>query len=367
MIDAEQIWRRVFELAEKGRYSTSPNPCVGAVVVSRSGEIAGEGFHERAGDPHAETVALEAAGEKARGATLYINLEPCNHVGRTPPCVDAILEAGIAHVVASIDDPDPRTAGKGFQRLREMGIEVTVGPHAATARRLNETFLVSTRRERPFVHLKWGASLDGKIATRFGHSQWITSEEARADALKLREQCDVLLAGAGTILADDPMLTRRLGLNTSIIPHRKIILDGRLRVPATARVFNPDIPGEAWLVTARKEEDPDLTPFRDRGVNVLSLAGAPGQVDLQALLKYLTQLEVRSLLVEGGGTTAWSFLDAGLVDRVTAYIAPILIGGESAPGPVRGLGIPELQLARRLTALEVSTIGPDVKLTGRMS
>ncbi|MCC6129260.1 MAG: bifunctional diaminohydroxyphosphoribosylaminopyrimidine deaminase/5-amino-6-(5-phosphoribosylamino)uracil reductase RibD [Acidobacteria bacterium] len=368
MADSEEaLWRRVFELAEKGRYSTSPNPRVGAVLVSPEGEIVGEGFHERAGDPHAEVHCLEQAGEKARGATLYINIEPCAHFGRTPPCVDALIEAGIGRVVASLEDPDPRTSGKGFRKLEEAGIEVDTGSHANEARRLNEEFIVSVRHQRPHVLLKWGASLDGKIATRFGHSHWITSEEARGDSMKLREQCDAILVGAGTILADDPQLTRRLGRNTSIIPHRKIVVDARLRVDPAALVFSPDVPGEAWLVTSKPEEDPDLVPFRERGVNVLSLPDGPTRVDLKALLSYLHRLEVRSLLVEGGGTTAWNFLDAGLVDRVVAYIAPILIGGETAPGPIRGDGVPELKLARRLMGLEVSTIGPDVRISGRIA
>jgi diaminohydroxyphosphoribosylaminopyrimidine deaminase/5-amino-6-(5-phosphoribosylamino)uracil reductase len=185
--------------------------------------------------------------------------------------------------------------------------------------------------------------------------------------MKLREQCDAIVVGAGTILADDPQLTRRAGLNASIIPHKKIVLDAKLRVDPTAMVFSPDIPGESWLVTAVAQDDPSLVPFRDRGVNVLSLPAVSNQLDLPALLAALHQLEVRSVLVEGGGTTAWHFLEAGLVDRVVAYIAPLLIGGEAAPGPIRGAGFSELTFARHLTALEVSMVGPDVRISGRLA
>jgi len=365
MTSPEALWERVLALAGRGRYSTSPNPRVGALLVDDEGTIVGEGFHDRAGGPHAEVEALAAAGERARGATLLVNLEPCASYGRTPPCTEALIAAGIRRVVCSLEDPDLRTAGRGLRRMRERGIEVDVGASAEAAARLNETFLLSERERRPFVHLKWAASLDGRIAARGGASKWITGEEARTDALRLREEHDAVLVGAGTIRADDPLLTRRLGLNRSIVPHRRLVLDGALRVSASARVFAPGA-GETWLVTARPPDDPGLIPFRDRGVRVESLPGTEGGVDLVALLRLLHGAEVRSLLVEGGGGTAWSFLSASRADRVTAYVAPLLLGGADAPGPLSGAGFSDPAGAVRAERMEVERIGDDVRISARL-
>lgn len=368
MTEVAAAFERVFELAEKGRYSTSPNPRVGAVVVAPSGELVGEGWHERAGGPHAEAVALAEAGARARGATVVVNLEPCAHHGRTPPCADALVAAGVARVVFSGLDPDPRTAGKGRERLRSAGIATETGRFLERAERLNETFLVSVREGRPFVHLKWGATLDGKIATATGESRWITGEEARADAMRLREESDAILVGAGTALADDPALTRRLGLNRSILPHRRIVVDGRLRVSAERKVFSPEASGESWLATAVPEGDARLAPFRDRGVRVLSLpSDRPGRVDLRALLRELANHEVRSLLVEGGGETAWGFLEERLADRLTGYHGPLLLGGRGAPAALSGAGFATLSAAPRLAGLEVGPLGDGYRVTGRLA
>jgi diaminohydroxyphosphoribosylaminopyrimidine deaminase / 5-amino-6-(5-phosphoribosylamino)uracil reductase len=361
----EVLWRRVFELAARGRFSTSPNPRVGAVLVDAAGAVVGEGTHERAGDPHAEAVALAAAGARARGATMLVNLEPCSHFGRTPPCTEALLAAGVSRVVCSIEDPDPRTAGRGIRRLRERGVDVLVGAFAEEAETLNEAFLKSIRDRRPFVHLKWAASMDGRIATRTGDSKWITGEPAREDALLLREECDAILVGAGTVLMDDPLLTRRLALSSAITPHRRLVLDGALKVPATARVFSA-AGGEVWLATAVPADDPRLAPFHERGVQVFSRRAADGGVDLEALLGALHALGVRSLLVEGGGVTAASFLSAGLVDRVTAYVAPLLVGGAGARSPLAGEGPARLTDAHRLGVLEAVRIGTDVRLSARL-
>lgn len=358
------LWRRVLELAARGRFSVSPNPRVGCVIVDPGGTVVGEGWHERAGGAHAEATALAMAGEKARGATLLVNLEPCSHFGRTAPCTEAILAAGVAHVVCSVEDPDPRISGRGIRRLRDRGVEVLVGAFAAEAERVNEPFLTSARERRPFVHLKWAASLDGKTGTRTGESQWISGESARRDALLLREEHDAILVGAATVLADDPLLTRRLALSTAIVPHRRLVLDGALRVSATARVFSA-AGGEVWLVTAVPERDPRLAAFRDRGVHVVSKPGASGGVDLPALLADLYAAEARSLLVEGGGVTAASFLSAGLADRVTAYIAPKILGGVGARVPVAGEGAWTILDAIALSDLEVVRIGGDVRLSAR--
>ncbi len=366
MTDAAGLWRRVFELADRGRYSTSPNPRVGALLVDDEGRVLGEGSHERAGEPHAEIGALTAAGTAAKGATLLVNLEPCASYGRTRPCTDALVAAGVKRVLCSIEDPDLRTAGRGVRLLLDGGVEVDVGACAAEAERLNEAFLVSARERRPFVHLKWAASLDGRIATATGASKWITGEAAREDAMRLREEHDAVLVGAGTILADDPRLTRRLGLNRSIVPHRRIVLDGALNLAPERRVFDPSA-GEVWLVTARPKNDPLLAPFRERGVRVESLpSGDDRVVDLAALLRLLHASEVRSLVVEGGGRTAWTFLKAGLVDRVTAYVAPLLIGGLTAPGPLGGSGFPTLERACRLGEIETAAVGESVRLSARV-
>ena len=368
MTDLDAAFRRVFELAEKGRYSTSPNPRVGAVVIASGGEVVGEGWHERAGGPHAEAVALAEAGSRARGATVVLNLEPCAHAGRTPPCAGALVDAGVARVVFSILDPDPRTAGRGREWLRGAGVATQTGPCADQAERLNEPFLVSVRKGRPFVHLKWGASLDGRTATVSGESRWITGEEARADGMRLREECDAILVGAGTVLSDDPALTRRAGLNRSIVPHRRIVLDGRLRVSAEGKVFSQDAPGEAWLVTAVPDADPRLDRFRERRVHVLSLPSErPGRVDLVAFLAELGRREARSLLVEGGGETAWGFLEARLADRVTGYHAPLLLGGTGAPTALGGSGSAKLAGAPRLAGLEVAPLGDGYRVTGRVA
>ena len=358
------LWRRVLELAARGRFSVSPNPRVGCVVVDSDGAVVGEGWHERAGGAHAEAAALAAAGERARGATLLVNLEPCSHFGRTPPCTEAILASGIARVVCSVEDPDPRISGRGIRRLRDHGVEVLVGAFAAEAERVNEPFLVSARERRPFVHLKWAASLDGKTATRTGESQWISGETARRDALLLREEHDAILVGAATVLADDPLLTRRLALSTSIVPHRRIVLDGALRVAASARVFSA-AGGEVWLATAVPGRDPRLSAFRDRGVHVVSKPDPHGGVDLAALLAELYAAEARSLLVEGGGVTAASFLAAGLADRVTAYVAPKILGGVGARVPVAGEGAGPILDAIALSDMEVVRIGGDVRLSAR--
>lgn len=370
MTSHDAPWERVFALAERGRYSTSPNPRVGAVLVDGEGRVAGEGHHDRAGGAHAEVEALAAAGERARGATLLVNLEPCASHGRTPPCVEALVTAGVRRVVCSLEDPDPRTAGRGIRRLREQGLEVEVGAFAEEAERLNEAFLLSVRQQRPFVHLKWAASLDGRTAARGGASKWITGEEARADALRLREEHDAILVGAGTVLADDPMLTRRLGLNRSVVPHRRIVLDGALRVPSAARVFEKREGTEVWLATAasgeRAEDLRRFAPFYEKRVEVVPLPTTPAGLDLAVLLSRLRDLDVRSLLVEGGGRTAWSFLAAGFADRVTAYMAPLLLGGEEAPCPLAGAGFPDPGGALRTGPLEVLRLGADLRVSARV-
>jgi len=354
---------RAFELAERGRYSVSPNPMVGAVLV-RKGRVLGEGWHRRAGGPHAEILALRRAGKAARGADLWVTLEPCAHHGRTPPCAAALVEAGVRRVVFASPDPNPRVAGRGARILRRAGIRVSPGSAAdrLRAERQNEKFFVSMRRRRPFVLAKWASSLDGRIADAAGESRWITGPEARRRGLLWREELDAVLVGAGTVTADDPLLSRRLGVNRES-PHARIVLDGGLIAPERARIFRR--PEGVIVATAEPVTHPKARRLARRGVTVWSLPGRRrGEVDLRRLLSELLFGGVTSLLVEGGGATHAAFVREGLVDRVAVFLAPRVLGGDGVPsvGPA-GL---RLGNAPRLSEVEVERLGEDVLVTGRL-
>ena len=351
-------WRphlaRALRLAARGRARVAPNPMVGAVVV-RDGAVIGEGWHRRAGGAHAEVEALARAGPAARGATLCVTLEPCNHQGRTPPCTDALLAAGVARVVACHRDPNPAVAGGGFARLREAGVEVVSGLLVEEAVRLNLRFLVPAVLGRPLVTLKWAMSLDGKIATAGGDSRWISSTPGRRWALGLREEHDAILVGSGTVLADDPRLDRRLGRAPG--PILRVVLDRRLRLPPGARLLA--VEGPVLVYTAA---GPPAGPRRElaaRGAEVVELA----EVEPRAVLADLARRGVGSLLVEGGGEVAAAFVAAGLYDQVAALVAPLLVAGRQAPGPLGGPGGGSLAEAPRLEAFTVRRRGPDRVLT----
>jgi diaminohydroxyphosphoribosylaminopyrimidine deaminase/5-amino-6-(5-phosphoribosylamino)uracil reductase len=355
---------RAFALAERGRYTVSPNPMVGAVIV-KNGRVVGEGWHRRAGGPHAEVVALRRAGARAQEADLYVTLEPCVHHGRTPPCTDALLAAGVRRVIFASVDPNPKVAGRGARALRRAGILVSAGTagELSRARRQNEKFFVSVTLRRPFVLAKWASSLDGKIASASGESRWITGEAARRRAMLLREELDAVLVGAGTVAADDPLLTRRLGVNR-VTPHCRIVLDGRLSAPERSSLFRR--PRGVIVATALPESHPRARRLARRGVEVWSLRGQkPGEVDLRRLLANLLESGVTSLLVEGGGATQASFLEAGLVDRVAVFFAPRLLGGAAAPPGVGGRGF-SLARTPRLLDVEVERVGEDILVTGRL-
>ncbi|MCB1054730.1 MAG: bifunctional diaminohydroxyphosphoribosylaminopyrimidine deaminase/5-amino-6-(5-phosphoribosylamino)uracil reductase RibD [Acidobacteria bacterium] len=347
---------RALALAARGRYRTSPNPRVGAVLV-RDGNVVGEGWHHEVGGPHAEIHALAAAGEAARDATLYVTLEPCSHHGRTPPCADAVIAAGVRRVVACHRDPNPQVAGRGFAALAAAGIEVEVGPLAEQAVRLNLGFVTSHALGRPAVTLKWAMSLDGKIATARGESQWISSPKGRQWALELREEHDAILVGSGTALADDPRLDRRLGLAAG--PIVRVVLDRRLRLPATARALT--VPGPLLVYTEAPSEGA-LERF----------AGAVAEVETVSLTAVtptsvtcdLHRRGVQSLLVEGGGEVLAEFVRSGTFDRVLVDCAPRLIGGEHAPGPLRGAGAGRLAEAPRLRFEPPRRRGGDLILEG---
>jgi diaminohydroxyphosphoribosylaminopyrimidine deaminase/5-amino-6-(5-phosphoribosylamino)uracil reductase len=332
---------------------------VGAVVV-RDGEVLGEGFHPQIGGPHAEVAALAAAARRggSRGATVYVTLEPCNHHGRTPPCVEALIEAGVRRVVACHRDPNPAVAGRGFERLRAAGIPVESGLLVEEAVRLNLPFLVSHTRRRPLVTLKWAMSLDGRIATVTGESQWISSEEGRHWALGLREEHGAILVGIGTALSDDPSLNRRLGwAGAPPDAFLRVVLDRRLRLPPTARMLT--LPGPV-VVYAEQAPTADPQPLRDTGAEVVLLEA----VTPAAVVADLHRRGIQSVLVEGGGGIHGAFVEAGLFDRVAVDCAPRLLGGQRALGPVGGAGVGSLARAPRLESFTAEHHGADIILWG---
>lgn len=357
-------------LARLGLGTASPNPMVGAVVVNE-GRIVGTGYHERPGRPHAEAVALEAAGEKARGATLYVTLEPCSHYGRTPPCADLIIQRGVRRVVAAMEDPNPLVAGRGFARLRDAGVDVSVGLLQDAAAELNEAFITYITKRRPFIHLKTAMSLDGKIACHTGASQWITGPLARQEVHRLRSVHDGIMVGIGTVLADDPRLTVRLdpenppeGPYTHLHPIR-IVVDSKGRLPLSARVLEgAGEQTEVIVATTAAAPASFVQALRGRGVRVWQGDAANGRVDLQALLEDLAEFGIGSILVEAGPTLAGALFDLDLVDRVTTFIAPLIIGGEKAPTSVGGVGAAHPDQGRRLVRVQTRQFGPDLMITG---
>ncbi len=352
--------RRALRLASRGRYRAAPNPMVGCVVI-KDGKVLGEGFHEAAGEPHAEVMALRAAGRAAEGATAVVTLEPCAHQGRTPPCVDALIQAGIARVVAAHGDPDPRVEGEGFSRLRDAGIEVVDGVHAEEAALLNLHYLVDRILQRPAVTMKWAMSLDGRIATASGESQWITSPPGRRWALDLRELHDTILVGSGTVLADDPRLTRRL--SRAVGPIVRVVLDRRLRTPPRARLWAES--GPVLVYSERCDPDDRARAARRKaleqaGATVVELAA----VTPPAVLEDLYRRGSRSVLVEGGASVLGSFTRERAFDRVMVACAPRLIGGAGAPGPIGGVGGGSLSETPWLEHVHTGKRGPDLIVSG---
>ena len=357
----EELMAQALVAAASADHWTSPNPMVGALVV-RDGEVIATGVHRRAGEPHAEVLALREAGEAARGAELYLTLEPCTHQGRTPPCAPAVIAAGVRRVVVAMADPNPQVNGSGIAALRAAGIEVVTGVLEGRARRLNEFFVKRVTTGLPFVTAKFAVSLDGRIATHTGDSKWITSEEARAEVHRLRHAHDAILVGANTVIRDDPNLTTRLPDGNGRQPLR-VVVDSRLRVPFEARIFQHES-GSVLLATSDRARADRLREFEERGVPVSVLPAEHGRVGLVDLLKRLVELDVISLLIEGGSSMHGSAFDQGLVDKVVAFIAPRIIGGVEAPAAVGGRGVDELIDSRPLRDVEVRQLGPDVMLAG---
>ena len=327
---------RALELAARGAGQVSPGPLVGCVVVSPAGEVVGEGFYIFKAIKHAETIALDQAGEKARGATAYVSLEPHAHHGRTSPCTDALISSGIKRVVAPIEDLNPKVSGKGFAHLRAAGVQVDTGLMREEAARVNEAYLHFMSIGLPFVHLKLAVSLDGKIATRTGDARWITGPEARARAHELRHHYDAVLVGAKTVATDDPLLTDRSGLPRRR-PLVRVVLANKLRLSPDSKL-------------ARTESEAPVIVI--------------GNTDLRAVLKELADRSLQSVLVEGGATVAAEFLEAGLVNKVTFFIAPKLIGGAAAPSAIAGAGIEKMSDALELERINVIQRGKDIEVTG---
>ncbi|USG66792.1 bifunctional diaminohydroxyphosphoribosylaminopyrimidine deaminase/5-amino-6-(5-phosphoribosylamino)uracil reductase RibD [Brevibacillus ruminantium] len=340
------------DLARATKGQTSPNPVVGAVIV-RDGMVVGMGAHVKAGEPHAEVHALRMAGELAKGATLYVTLEPCSHYGRTPPCAKAVLEAGIARVVVAAADPNPLVAGKGISLLRQAGVDVVVGVGAVQAKKLNEVFFHYIQKQTPFVTVKTASTLDGKIATRTGDSRWITGEEARKRVHQLRREHDAILVGVQTVLADDPALTaREQGQVTGRQPLR-VILDNHLRIPDTACVLRD---GHAPTLLFASDQAPveRQRQLESLGAEVVRLAG---RVSVEQVLAELGKRGISSLLVEGGATVNGSFLDARAVQKVVHFLSCKLVGGAAAPASYGGLGQSFMQDAISLADVEMELFG----------
>ena len=359
--DDDRWMAEALALAAQGRGLTSPNPMVGAVVV-REGAAVGQGFHARAGAPHAEIEALREAGETSRGATLYVTLEPCNHAGRTPPCVEAILRARVKRVVVAIPDPNPRVRGRGAQALRDAGVDVVLGCMEAEARALNRVFLMAMERLRPHVTLKCAMTLDGKIGAFDRASKWITGETARREAHRLRRESDAVVVGIGTVLADDPALTVRLDSPWPREPLR-VVVDSRCRLPLTASVIESGSPARVVVAVADEAPAPRVAALASLGITVLQCKSRDERVDVSDLCSRLFTLDVHGMLLEGGSELNWAFLEADLVDRMAVFVAPLLLGGATAPTAIGGRGL-ALGAGRRLQSLSIRPMGDDWLIEG---
>ncbi len=362
MHDIDWPWmRRALELAERGRGFVEPNPLVGAVVV-RDGQLVGEGSHQRYGEAHAEVHALAAAGAAAQGATLYVTLEPCCHHGKTPPCTDAIRRAGIRRVVAAMPDPFPQVSGQGVALLRGAGIDVEVGLGEAEARRLNVPYLKLLATGWPYVHAKWAMTLDGKICTRTGDSKWISGEASRRRVHTLRGRMDAIVVGVGTALADDPLLTARPpGPRVAA----RVVLDSRGRLPPSSQLARTARDAPVVIVTAQGRAEEQAAVLAELGCEGLALPAEGGRPSLTVLLSELGRRRMTNVLVEGGAEVLGSCLDAGAIDEVHIFLAPILVGGGAAKGPVAGKGVARLAEALRLEEWRVEQVEGDVLLHGR--
>jgi len=347
-----RMMARALELAKRGVGQVSPGPLVGCVIVNPAGDVVGEGYYVFEELNHAETIALATAGEKARGGTAYVSLEPHAHHGRTPPCTDALIAAGIKRVVAPIEDLNPKVSGKGFTHLRAAGLEVQTGLLAEEAAQVNEAYLHYMRTGRPFVHLKFAVSLDGKIATRSGDSRWVTGAESRARVHELRHAYDAILVGAGTVMKDDPLLTDRSGLPRRR-PLVRVVLDDKVQLSAESKLAMTTC--EAPVLVFGKAQHEDLP-----GVEVVNTDPR----DLVLVLLELGRRSIQSVFVEGGASISGAFIDAGLVNKISVFLAPKIVGGSNAPTAVGGKGVERMAEALELERIEVVQRGRDIEVTG---
>lgn len=357
----EMYMERALALAARGRGTTTPNPMVGAVIV-KDGRIIGEGYHIRAGEGHAEVNAFKNAAEDVTGATMYVTLEPCSHYGKTPPCADKIVEKKIGQVVVGALDPNPLVAGRGIEKIRNAGIPVVTGVLAEESIALNEVFMKYIVTKRPFVVLKAAMSLDGKIATADGESQWISCETSREEVHRLRHELTGIMAGIGTVLADDPMLNCRIPGGKQPV---RIIVDSHLSIPENSKLAASAKEFPLVVASVEKSDASKKARLEVMGAKVIEIpANQDGHVDLNALMERLGEMKIDSILLEGGGRLAEGALKAGIVDKVQFYIAPVLIGGEGAKTPVEGRGIETLSQAWHISDWKAETIGDDLKIIG---
>jgi len=359
----EQMMARALELAGRGLGRVEPNPAVGAVVTS--GEtVVGEGYHQFFGGPHAEVNALAAAGERARGATMYVTLEPCCHYGKTPPCTDAVIRAGIARVVVAMQDPFEKVAGRGLALLREAGIQVDLGLCEKSAMKLNAPYLKLHLRGLPFFTAKWAMTLDGKIATESGDSTWISSAASREIVHRMRDRADAVMIGVRTAVRDDPLLTCRLDGGRS---PRRIVVDSKARLPLASRLVATVQEAPLWVACGRSAPPERVQALAEAGCRVISLPERADHVDLTALARTLAREPLTNVLAEGGAELFGSLFEAQLVDRVMVFVAPKLLGGKNAPTAVLGVGFPSVSEAWTVRDLSVTRIGEDVLVEGDVS
>ncbi|KPJ67526.1 MAG: hypothetical protein AMJ43_04565 [Coxiella sp. DG_40] len=361
--------RQALELAELGRKTVAPNPMVGC-VIKRGDKVVGSGWHKKAGLPHAEIEALREAGDKAKGANLYVTLEPCCHYGRTPPCVDALIKAQVKSVHIAVRDPNPLVSGQGIKKLKEAGIEVYVGEEREAAEKQNEVFFHYITTKRPFVIAKWAMSLDGRIATDCGHAKWITSVKARKHVHQTRRLMSAVLVGVNTVIKDNPQLTVRLVNNRiSKVRHPlRIVLDSTCKIPFDREILNADLPGKTLIATTEKSNQNWRERLLEQGCEVLVLPGNQfGRVDIGALLDELGRREISSLFVEGGSETFTSFVKEGLVNKFHIYIAAKLVGGEKVTTPLLNLDISDMSNALQLTYEKYRMLGDDIFMEAKLT
>src|SRR3972149_7237333 len=358
----EKYMALALELAEKGRGKVEPNPMVGAVLV-KDGEIVGKGYHQVFGGAHAEIYAIHEGGTNCRGATLYVSMEPCAHYGKTAPCVDAIIKAGIKKVVAAVVDPNPITSGKGIQQLKEAGIEVVAGVMEMQAKRLNVPFFKLMQKELPYITVKWAMSIDGKIATHTGESRWITSEESRKYVHKIRGLMNGILVGINTVVRDDPLLTCRIegGQNP-----KRIVVDSKAALPINSRLLSTINEGEIIVAVTKNAQLKRIQKLEQMGCRIVQTKDMNGGVDLKELFQRLGEMKLTNILVEGGSRVITSVIEGRLADRVMVFLAPIIIGGEGAKSPVLGTGINKISEAAEIDEVEIKRLSNDIIIEGTL-